>query len=194
MLNIRQSAPSKGPKRYRRRMKAFVPGQNVLMLQGVQTRVRSLVVGLKEKGWKFEFKVTARSPRGFVYNAEAASMDQAVLQVVGLWKAEIFKVVPKIPSIMADMNKPAAAVPVKLHVMPADLGIMKLPGDNVSAKTYMKSYRELRGMNNPRSTGLVSEGYFRKSKQPGYSTASVRYWRARMRELAQQEKQLAEAA
>lgn len=101
---IRESAPSKGKSRLGHR--GHKPG-NVLGKPRVRAvKVVRMYEALLSSGWHFRFKVQAISPRGFSYEADGDTAEEAFLKAFGEWRKELFTAPPKLPP---PIIRPAAA-------------------------------------------------------------------------------------
>lgn len=108
---VREIAPSKGEKRYRRH-NLHKPGTLGNGRRYKELDCVRLFYNLQKMGWTFGFTITASSPRGFKYEAAGATPEECFLKAFGQWKKEMPKPEKKVaytkvvkPKIQ--MSKPA---------------------------------------------------------------------------------------
>jgi hypothetical protein len=162
-------APSKGERR---------PGHRghkpVNVLAGYRQRsvkVVRMYEALCESGWKFRFKAEAVSPRGFKYEAEGDTAEEAFLKAFGTWRDELYAAPPKVPAAApAPVAKPkrqyrprnlplvdAWVKPVRqphtLRPLPIDPKAKRV---RVYRRIYMRAYRDQKRTKNDRALVMAA--------------------------------------
>jgi hypothetical protein len=99
-LKLRDIAPSKGERRFKYKHKGHKPS-NVLPFRARAVKVVRMFNSLQENGWSFVFKVHAMSPRGWPYEGEGATAEEAFLKAFGAWEQDVADLIPKVPSIVS---------------------------------------------------------------------------------------------
>jgi len=114
-LRARELKPTEGPKRYlaHHTLAQLVPlrGNDRGISMPPSAKVVRMFHWLMDHGWEFNFKVEAKSPRGFVYAAEAPTPIKAFLKAFGQLHKEEKPDVPKRPEVKADVRRPPVPVP-----------------------------------------------------------------------------------
>ncbi len=111
---------------------------------------------LCESGWKFRFKAEAVSPRGFKYEAEGDTAEEAFLKAFGTWRNELYAVPPKVPvvaqppvlepkpvqrkvDLLSEWLKPERPYQRRLKPPPSD---PKVAQKRIYNRLYLRAYRD----------------------------------------------------
>src|SRR5436190_7481494 len=98
-LRIRDMAPSRGEKLFKRKHRGHKPA-NIVPFRPRAVKVVSMFNALCERGWSFTFKVEALSPGKWKYSGEGSTAEEAFLKAFRLWEKDMALVVQQIPATL----------------------------------------------------------------------------------------------
>jgi hypothetical protein len=104
---------------------------------------------LRENGWQFRFRLEATSPRGWPYQGEGATAEEAFLRAFRAWESDLRSFVPRVPAVVAGLPPvqvaaaPAQAEPPKRRWRKSRARwLLKRYGQRAYLRNYMRMYRK----------------------------------------------------